>query len=123
MFPDPNSDRADLKFKMSKEQIEIIHKRNDVVADREVIFDPGSWVLTWHNVDLTFIQNMRFYALLNNFKYFPIGEEQVSFNVYLPKSNGWKVTSERGGNFTLTMILKEYRPITSSSSSSSSSST
>ncbi len=121
VLPAPNSDRPDLTFEVSQENITIEHRRNGVLADREVIKTRGVWNLIWHGLTEAQMQSLQAYTELAEFRFYPNGQEQTFRQVFCPQSNGWRTTVERGGTYTVNMLLRE-RDITQSSSSSSSSS-
>lgn len=119
-MPDPNSDRPDLTFEISQENITIEHRRNNVLADREVIKTRGVWNLIWHGLTLAQTQSLQVYTEFDFFRFYPDGQQQVFRQVFCPQSNGWNTQVERGGTYTVTILLREF-DITESSSSSSSS--
>jgi len=83
----------------------------------------GVWRFTWEDITEAEMQDLQFYTDLDYFRFYPNGDHpSLYYRVYCPIGNGWQVTPQRGGTYTVNMTIIEYLGVTSSSSSSSSSS-
>jgi hypothetical protein len=122
LYPTPDSDRADRNYPIHKEVISIEHRRNEVIAQREVMDNRGVWVFIWENITLTQVQALQYYTEMDYFRFYPDGSQQVYFRVYCPEDSGWEVKTQRGGTYNVTMLIKQYTGVADSSSSSCSSS-
>jgi len=84
----------------------------------------GVWRFTWEDITEAEMQDLQFYTDLDYFRFYPNGEHSwLYYRVFCPAGSGWNVRPERGGTYTVDMVLIEYLAAVSSSSSSSSSST
>jgi len=116
-WPIPDSDRIDLTYSLHVEITTIQHNRNGVIADREVMLEKGVWRFSWSDITQAEMELLQYYTDLDTFRFYPYGQSEKYFQVYCPASGGWSVTPLRGGNFNVTMLLKEYTLYSSSSSS------
>lgn len=118
-WPDEGDPAGEIEA-VSQESVALVHTRNNVMANREVLDTRDIFRWVWHGLTVSQAQSLQAYSKMAYFRYYPDSQSHIYIPVYCP-ADGWKVDTQRGGFVTVTMRLRQCSVLVSSSSSSRSS--